>query len=653
MKRGAWAKDPSWRPMLDVASLAIEALRRHCGKREEKYKTVSARQVGLHVARDATTEGKIIMVPYSEHVIPRYARLDAELQKFPQYTPVLVDDSYYDDSAAGPGGSMSAFDGGRKRRFVFRNQLILSQHASTFAYTPGGSHRQLLWVWTRPHADRIVDGDRTAEARLLLALHSDMPVYDTCAMNSEAESKFRHLPGLAPQIARSMRRAFSSGASASLTAAEADQENRLFEYMSLGGDSGIYIDLRKLNQRPESFDAFWEFVNLWINDALHPAVDDRRHQQRQGPVMNASKAMSIRDMISQVKVAWREENTTELAVPTCVDDSCLKIRILRGRLPSTVVPSESLVAAAFYPGHPCHKVAKRYSGKLNIVRALQQRGLHAESVDSHYNHAEQKYGKAQVCDLRDGIELEIRSGHLVGSLGDYMAVYHMDDKCGVKIGEAGCPIDTGVRRRSTGPIVPTTSTTSEVQTKGKATAGGGQRGPRGKGPRALDHDYHKATLVPAVSLCGKIPEVPNGSWCQGDVTITLNDATFELSTGWRHGAELAFDLICKATEAHNRCCSPKDHVAMITSLSEYGGLPEAVKGRIPKIVFINSDGGCDHNFKHLQVLCSIIALQRFLGISLITVRLSLGRATRPAGAARREWRRSLCRRIRVKPKPAP
>ncbi|KAJ1446869.1 hypothetical protein M885DRAFT_544979, partial [Pelagophyceae sp. CCMP2097] len=95
MKRGARAKDPSWRPMLAVVSLAIEALQRHCGKREETCKTVLA----LQVARDATTEGKIVMVPYTEHVIPRYARLGAELQKVPHYTPVLVDDSYYDSSA--------------------------------------------------------------------------------------------------------------------------------------------------------------------------------------------------------------------------------------------------------------------------------------------------------------------------------------------------------------------------------------------------------------------------------------------------------------------------------------------------------------------------------------------------------------------------
>ncbi|KAJ1446975.1 hypothetical protein M885DRAFT_544527 [Pelagophyceae sp. CCMP2097] len=101
MKRGAWAKDPSWCPMLAVVSLAIEALQRHCGKREETWKTVSARHEALRVARDATTEGKIVMVPYSEHVIPRYARLDAELQKVPHYTPALVDDSYYDDSAGG------------------------------------------------------------------------------------------------------------------------------------------------------------------------------------------------------------------------------------------------------------------------------------------------------------------------------------------------------------------------------------------------------------------------------------------------------------------------------------------------------------------------------------------------------------------------
>ncbi|KAJ1448195.1 hypothetical protein M885DRAFT_574728, partial [Pelagophyceae sp. CCMP2097] len=55
----------------------------------KKKRQVSARQVALHVARDATTEGKIVMVPYSKHVIPRYARLDAELQKVPHYTPVL------------------------------------------------------------------------------------------------------------------------------------------------------------------------------------------------------------------------------------------------------------------------------------------------------------------------------------------------------------------------------------------------------------------------------------------------------------------------------------------------------------------------------------------------------------------------------------
>mmetsp|Transcript_14297 Transcript_14297/g.49493 ORF Transcript_14297/g.49493 Transcript_14297/m.49493 type:complete len:306 (-) Transcript_14297:600-1517(-) len=55
MKRGAWAKDPSWRPMLAVVSLAIEALQRHCGKREETCTKVTERHESLIVARDATT----------------------------------------------------------------------------------------------------------------------------------------------------------------------------------------------------------------------------------------------------------------------------------------------------------------------------------------------------------------------------------------------------------------------------------------------------------------------------------------------------------------------------------------------------------------------------------------------------------------------
>jgi hypothetical protein len=277
---------------------------------------VTERHESLIVARDATTEGKISTVKYVQHEHPRYTKLVAELQKFPDYTPILVDFNFYPVSAVSPDGSMAASDKERRLRYDFRCGLALPLSASCYAYTPGGSHQQLFWVWTCPRVDLIDDGDRTAEARLIAALLGDMPIYHTRAMNAEAEAKFGNVPSMTPQLVRTMRRAFSFDASAPRTVAEGELENHLFDYMSLGGDSGIYMDLRALNQRPAAYDDFWEYANLWINDALRPAADDRRHMQRQGAILNASKAISIPDMLSQVKAAWFEEHNTELAVLT-------------------------------------------------------------------------------------------------------------------------------------------------------------------------------------------------------------------------------------------------------------------------------------------------------------------------------------------------
>mmetsp|Transcript_14298 Transcript_14298/g.49498 ORF Transcript_14298/g.49498 Transcript_14298/m.49498 type:complete len:309 (-) Transcript_14298:598-1524(-) len=55
MRMGGWSKDPSWRSMVVVVDLALAALRRHCGKREETCTKVTERHESLIVARDATT----------------------------------------------------------------------------------------------------------------------------------------------------------------------------------------------------------------------------------------------------------------------------------------------------------------------------------------------------------------------------------------------------------------------------------------------------------------------------------------------------------------------------------------------------------------------------------------------------------------------
>jgi hypothetical protein len=81
---------------------------------------VTERHESLIVARDATTEGKISTVKYVQHEHPRYTKLVAELQKFPNYTPILVDFKFYPVSAVGPDGSMAASEKERRLRYDFR-----------------------------------------------------------------------------------------------------------------------------------------------------------------------------------------------------------------------------------------------------------------------------------------------------------------------------------------------------------------------------------------------------------------------------------------------------------------------------------------------------------------------------------------------------
>jgi hypothetical protein len=138
-----------------------------------------------------------------------------------------------------------------------------------------------------------------------------------------------------------------------------------------------------------------------------------------------------------------------------------------------------------------------------------------------------------ITDRRDAIQFEIEHKNVeAASASEVIAVFHVDDKCGVVVGEPGLPIDTGTRKRPTGAIVPKVSGEDQTSKKGGKTTGVKRRGACGAVLKAGDHDFHRATATPSVSLDGVIPETPCASWCQGDVTVTLSvrkSATIKVS----------------------------------------------------------------------------------------------------------------------------
>ena len=219
-----------------------------------------------------------------------------------------------------------------------------------------------------------------------------------------------------------------------------------------------------------------------------------------------------------------------------------------------------------------------------------------------------------MIDERDRLRSALdAAGHQSRPVESRIIKIDADDKTGVPVGDPGQPVSTSVRRQKAGAIVAKKS--DGEKNKGESS----KRGATGHAPKALDHDFHRATMAPAVALHGTIPDDIFDSWCEGRVHINLNDATFQHSTSWRHAAEYAYQIVNRAINWHNETLDDDDDdyddqfvLLPITKLSEIPNLPSEMMDFIPTQLHLSTDGGPDHNFTHLQVKCSLIALQRLL-----------------------------------------
>ena len=137
----------------------------------------------------------------------------------------------------------------------------------------------------------------------------------------------------------------------------------------------------------------------------------------------------------------------------------------------------------------------------------------------------------------------------------------------VNIGEPDCPIAFGGRGRTS--ILP-----ADVEAK------------------AGDHDFHVVSATPSVSLVVDIDgtataEVGRTSFYQGQAHVNLKDSIFQASSAERHVVELA--ALLRET--------PQSTPAL----------------------FVMTDGGPDHNCKHLAVQLSWLAFFIDMGMDMIAV----------------------------------
>ena len=119
-------------------------------------------------------------------------------------------------------------------------------------------------------------------------------------------------------------------------------------------DASILPDLRALNSGQRTrFDVFWAECDKFLTEEIGTSVDDRRH----GLMVHMARAISIRDLVCQVKAR-------------CPED--------------TAIPSPEWVRVQFWPKTPSSKASVHHTGRFRLKFMVQQRQWRRYHVDARY-----------------------------------------------------------------------------------------------------------------------------------------------------------------------------------------------------------------------------------------------------------------------------
>ena len=161
-------------------------------------------------------------------------------------------------------------------------------------------------------------------------------------------------------------------------------------------DPDLVIDLREHNHSTsDKFKLFWEQCKAYLQEVT--AVHERRHDQ----VTYLAAAISVRDLIEQVKKRCPE---------------------------GTPIPSEQWTRLQFWPKNPRTKVASYYQKVIEIKMMVQKRQFRKTHPDSHYAAAVFRYMREYAVRLRD-----------------HCLFISLDDKHRIKVGEPGFPVAAAER----------------------------------------------------------------------------------------------------------------------------------------------------------------------------------------------------------------
>ena len=197
------------------------------------------------------------------------------------------------------------------------------------------------------------------------------------------------------------------------------------------------------------------------------------------------------------------------------------------------------------PRHPTSSTSTRFTGKLNMRRTIESRTLRERHEDVHWCNKLNQHANSfvlEVSKLLGGPDGTCTMNEADRPPLGGIASQSLDDKSKAACGEPGKPVDSGVRAPKASLAA------ADVQAK------------------SSDHNFHRVSITPAVTLLQDIPDGVSASWRRGSLCVVVRDSVFFGSNGFCHAAEL---------------------LKLLKQQSKEGALPFVLR--------IKTDGGPDHN----------------------------------------------------------
>lgn len=256
------------------------------------------------------------------------------------------------------------------------------------------------------------------------------------------------------------------------------------------------------------------------------------------------------------------------------------------------VPCEEWIRLQFMAPNFFVATARRYKGNLELRRIIQSRTLRLEHVDAHYTNAQWRIIKEWIMYMHE------RCCHYQLDGCELIMVCSLDDKCKIPLGEPDMPVSTKVTRKITRGAI--THARNDVLRL------------------AADHDCtSKSSLTPSVCLV-MTPKpawslANGGAWYDGELSVSLKDATFQRSSPFRRISEFSLKLLSKYTplKSDQLASARKEHTFdLARTLFKHSNT-------LPAVMILRTDGGSDHNCAFFQVQASLISLFCAAGLDLL------------------------------------